>query len=224
MNVSKLRIVSYDDPRTRNEVGSMEVMINPETYNEKIEIKYSERQAQGTSGRLPKFTKIEPSKIDFEFLFDRTGVINDLPPGELGVDEDISTLKRLTVQYQGNKHRPRFVSIYWGTLQFDGCLKTMDISYNLFNSQGLPLRAVIKAGFIGAIEDDKRLALENSQSPDLTQIYTVKQGDNLPLLAHKMYGDSKYYIEIAKFNDLDDYRYLKTGDKIKFPPIELSDV
>jgi hypothetical protein len=219
MNVSKLKIVSYDDPKTKKVIDSMDAMINPETYNQKVEIKYSDKQAQGTTGKLPKFTKINPDKIDFELLFDRTGIINDLPPGDVGVDEDISKLKKLTVEYQGKNHRPRFVGIYWGTLKFDGCLETMDITYKLFNAEGMPLRAVVKTSFLGSIEDDKRLAKENSQSPDLTHVRTIKEGDTLPLLVYEMYGDQKYYIEVANFNNLKDFRYLKTGDKIKFPPI-----
>lgn len=218
--MSKLKIISYDDPVTRKAVDSMDVLINPESYNKKIEIKYSDKQPAGTSGKLPKFSKIEPDKIDFELFFDRTGVITDTPPGDLGVDEDINQLKSLTVEYQGNKHRPRFVSLYWGTLQFDGCLQTMDISYKLFDASGLPLRAVVKTSFIGSIEDAKRINTENSQSPDLTHVRLIKESDTLPLLCYQVYGDSKYYIEVARFNHLDDFRKLRKGQRIKFPPIE----
>lgn len=218
--MSKLKIVSYDDPKSRKPLDSMDVMVNPDSYNKKIEIKYSDKQPAGTSGKLPKFSKIEPDKIDFELLFDRTGVINDLPPGEIGVDEQIQKLKSLTVEYKGNKHRPRFVSIYWGSLKFDGCLETMDISYKLFDPEGLPLRAIVKTSFVGAIEDVKRLAKQNDLSPDLTHVRVIKNGDTLPLLSYEIYGDSKYYIEVASFNGLNDFRTLKQGDRIKFPPIE----
>jgi len=218
--MSKLKIISYDDPKTRKEIDSMVVLINPESYNKKIEIKYSEKQAAGTSGKLPKFSKIEPDKIDFELFFDRTGIINDQAPGDLGVEEDINKLKSLTVEYQGEKHRPRFVSLYWGTLKFDGCLETMDISYKLFDPRGLPLRAVVKTSFVGSVEDVKRLNKENSKSPDLMHVRVLKQGDTLPLLSYEIYGDSKYYIEVAKFNRLNDFRNIRIGDSIKFPPIE----
>ncbi len=217
--MSKLKIISYDDPKTRQAVDQMDVLINPESYNKKIEIKYSDKQPAGTSGKLPKFSKIEPDKIDFELFFDRTGVITDQPPGDTGVDEDIEKLKSLTVEYNGDKHRPRFVSLYWGTLRFDGCLQTMDISYKLFDPSGLPLRAVVKTSFVGSIEDIKRLNKENSQSPDLTHIRIVKGGDTLPLMCYRIYGDSKYYIEVAKFNKLNDFRNIKAGDRIVFPPI-----
>lgn len=218
--MSKLKIISYDDPKTRKKIDEMDVLINPESYNKKIEIKYSEKQPAGTSGKLPKFSKIEPDKIDFELFFDRTGVINDNPPGETGVDEDINHLKALTVEYQGNKHRPRFVSLYWGTLQFDGCLETMDISYKLFDAQGLPLRAVVKVSFVGSIEDVKRINQQNDQSPDLSHVRIVKEGDTLPLLCYDIYGDSKYYIEVAKFNQMDNFRSISKGQRIVFPPLE----
>lgn len=218
-NVSKMKIVAWSDPESREEEGNMTVQVNPETYSQKIEIKYSDKQAQGTSGKLPKFTKIEPQKMDFELMFDRTGVINGATAGELGVDEDIDKLQKLIVEYQGDKHRPRFVSIYWGTLQFDGALESMDISYKLFSSQGAPLRAIVKTTFIGSVGDKKRVAKENAQSPDLTKVRVIMEGDTLPLLCYKIYGDAKYYIEVAQVNNLNDFRYLKTGSKIKFPPL-----
>jgi len=218
-NVSKLKILSYSDPKMRVPDGFMDVMLNPDGYQQRIQLQYSEQQAPGTTGRLPKFAKKEPDKIDFELLFDRTGVVNGMPVGALGVDEDLTKLKRLTVEYKGEEHRPRFVSIYWGTLKFDGCLETMDISYTLFNPQGLPLRAVVQVSFIGSIEDEKRLHLENSSSPDLTHVRTVKAGDTLPLMCHRIYGDSKYYLAIAAVNELTDFRNLKEGSSLRFPPI-----
>lgn len=218
-NVSKLKILSYADPKMRIPEGFMNVMLNPDGYNQRIHIQYSEKQAPGTTGSLPKFSKKEPDKIDFELLFDRTGVVNGLPVGLMGVDEDINQLKQMTVEYKGVDHRPRFVSIYWGTLKFDGCLESMDIAYRLFNAQGLPLRAVVRVSFIGSIEDVKRLHLENASSPDLTHVRTVKAGDSLPLMCHRIYGDASYYVAVAAANQLTDFRNLKEGTIIKFPPL-----
>jgi len=64
------------------------------------------------------------------------------------------------------------------------------------------------------------LAKENSQSPDLTHIRIVKEGDTLPLLCHQVYGDPKYYIAVAAVNGLNDFRNLKKGERIMFPPLE----
>jgi hypothetical protein len=218
-NVTKMKIVAYSNPERKKEEGSLLVQVNPESYSQKIEIKYSDKQAQGTSGKQPKFTKIEPQKMDFELLYDRTGVINGAVAGELGVDEDIEALRKLIIEYKGESHRPRFVSIYWGTLHFDGCLESMDISYKLFNAQGAPLRAIVKTTFIGSIEEKKRVAKEDASSPDLTHIRTVTAGETLPLMCYNIYGDSRYYQEVARVNGLDNFRYLEAGLQLKFPPL-----
>lgn len=219
-NVSKLRIFSYPDADRKSSDANMEVLVNPESYSQKITVKFSEKQAPGTTAKLPKFSKIEPQKLDFELLFDSTGVINGVKDDTNGVESELAKFKKLVLEYKGDKHRPRFLSIYWGTLKFDCCLETLDITYKLFRADGLPLRALAKVGFIGIMDDTKRVSKENSQSPDLTHVRTVKEGDTLPLMSFQVYGDPKYYIEVANANGLNDFRNLKTGQKIKFPPIE----
>lgn len=219
-NVSKLKIFSYPDADRKSSDANMEVLVNPESYSQKITVKFSEKQAPGTTAKMPKFSKMEPQKLDFELLFDSTGVINGVRDETNGVESELAKFKKLVLEYKGDKHRPRFLSIYWGTLKFDCCLESLDITYKLFRSDGLPLRALAKVGFIGSMDDTKRVNKENSQSPDLTHVRTVNEGDTLPLLSFQIYGDSKYYIEVAKANGLNDFRNLKTGQKIKFPPIE----
>jgi len=218
-NVSKMLIFSYPDADRKTADGQMEVMVNPESYSQKINVNYAEKQAPGTTGMLPQFSRIEPQKLNFDLLFDSTGVINGIKNDANGVDAELEKFKKIVLEYKGDKHRPRFLSIFWGTLKFDCCLESLDITYKLFRPNGLPIRAVAKAGFIGAIDDIKRVAIENASSPDLTHVRTVNEGDTLPLMAFKIYGDPKYYIEVAKANGLNDYRNLVTGQKIKFPPI-----
>lgn len=217
-NVSKLKIFSYLDAERKQKAGEpMEVLLNPESYSNKISVQFSGKQVSGTSGILPKFNKIEAQKLDFELLFDSTGVINNM---KNGVDAELEKFKNLTLKYEGTIHRPRFLSLYWGTLKFDCCLESLDITYKLFQSDGLPLRAVAKVSFLGFMDDTKRVAKENASSPDLTHVRTVMEGDTLPLMSFRIYGDSKYYIEVAKANGLNSFRELKTGSRIVFPPIK----
>ena len=96
----------------------------------------------------------------------------------------------------------------------------MSIEFKLFGSDGTPLRAVAKTKFKGTVEDDLRVAKENNNSPDLTHIRIVNLGDTLPLMTYRIYGDSKYYLEVAKANNLNQFRKLEVGQKIMFPPIE----
>ncbi|NES40235.1 hypothetical protein [Moorena sp. SIO2C4] len=70
------------------------------------------------------------------------------------------------------------------------------------------------------IKDSKRIKLEKKSSPDLTHTRTIKAGDKLPVMAQEVYGDSAYYIQLARANNVNNFRKLKTGTTIKLPPIE----
>jgi nucleoid-associated protein YgaU len=47
----------------------------------------------------------------------------------------------------------------------------------------------------------------------------VKAGDSLPALCYQIYGDPGYYLEVARFNRLDDFRRLQPGTRVVFPPV-----
>jgi nucleoid-associated protein YgaU len=99
-------------------------------------------------------------------------------------------------------------------------LLTIDLVYNLFKPSGQPLRAKATCTFAISISDEVRLKLEDQHSPDLTHVRTVKDGDTLPMMCHEMYGDPKYYLEVARVNKLKNFRSLSVGEKIFFPPLD----
>jgi nucleoid-associated protein YgaU len=95
----------------------------------------------------------------------------------------------------------------------------MKINYKLFRPDGSPVRAEVDAKFKEILDPELRVAQENDQSPDLTHVRTVKDGDTLPLYCKDIYGDPKYYIEVARVNKLISFRNLKVGQRIEFPPL-----
>jgi len=233
--LAKLYITAFDKPDFKHKVdgGEFRTLLNPEKYTYKFKVEHDKKQASGTSAAAPKFSKILPENFELDFLFDRTGVITDygLPSKDpdkpkvfrdegTGVKKDIEAFKKVVLEYKGKLHRPYYLIISWGTLLFKGILEEMDITYKLFRPDGTPLRAVIHARFKGFIEDKLRNAKENKGSPDLTHVRFVKEGDTLPLMAYRIYGDPKYYLEVAKANNIVNFRKLKVGQKIFFPPIE----
>ncbi len=233
--LTKLKIKAFSDEKFSNEVadGEFSTLLNPETYVFKYKTEQNKDQASGTSKAAPKFNKSLPEDLELEFLFDRTGVLVDYnSPGTAGskifkdegggVIDDVEHFKKVVFDYNGEKHKPNYLKISWGTLLFKGSLTEMDVTFKLFKPDGTPLRAVAKAKFSGFVEDDLRVAMENNSSPDLTHLREVKEGDTLPLMTHRIYGDSKYYLEVAKFNNITNFRKLETGSQIYFPPIEKS--
>ncbi|MCG2418346.1 LysM peptidoglycan-binding domain-containing protein [Aequorivita sp. F47161] len=221
--LTKLKIIAFKDDKFTEKVDSGEFtsLLNPEKYTFKYKVEYTEAQGQGTSATQPKYLRSLPEDLDLQFLFDRTGVI-DGKKNTLGdgIIDEIEKFKRIVFDYNGDEHKPNYLMIGWGTLLFKGVLAEMSIEYKLFSSEGVPLRAVVTASFKGIVEDNLRVARENNNSPDLTHVRMVKEGDTLPLMTFKIYGDSKYYLQVAAVNNLVNFRRLKPGQEIIFPPIE----
>ncbi len=213
------------------------VQVNPESYRVNYKINYDRLPAHGNSGSEAKYTNTEPPTLEFDFLFDGTGVI---PPSAGPLDnvpiagaiadlfdgsETFDVVKELqkfarVVDYHGNDHRPRTVRLAWGTLVFDGVLSSLSVEYKLFKPDGTPLRAVAKAAFDGTVSDILRENQENNTSPDLTHVRTMRAGDKLPLLAMSIYRKADYYLEVARANKLYNFRNVRDGARVSFPPLD----
>ncbi len=222
--LKKLKLTAYEDVKFKNKVsdGEFTALINPETYSLNYKIEYNDKQGSGTSALESKFDKIVPPELEIQFVFDGTGAVSGTQnnSNDNSVIGEIQKFKDLLIKYNGDQHRPNFIQIAWGTLLFKGTLVNLSFEYKLFKPDGSPLRATAKTSFKGSVESDLRAAQENNSSPDLTHLRTVKAGDTLPLMAYRVYGDPKYYLEVAKYNNITNFRALKTGQKLFFPPLE----
>ncbi|WP_259070956.1 CIS tube protein [Mucilaginibacter sp. X4EP1] len=229
----KMKLVAYDDIGFTTQSGdSYEVLINPESYALTYASETSDKSAQGSSESITSFNKRSPQSLTFKFLFDGTGVIQrggggllsglavpGLPANKPDVMQDYQNFKSVVYQYAGDTHQPRFVQLQWGPLLYNCQATRMTITFKLFNPDGSPLRAEAECTFQGVIDEVKLAAIEGRQSPDLTHVRTVKDGDTLPLICYREYGDSKYYYQVAQFNGLTDFKNLQSGTKIILPPI-----
>ncbi len=221
--LGKLRIISFREPEMLpvHIIGVLETLINPEGYSRQYEIVYNTKDtSEGTENSDPTYSHTSPESMDFRFVFDRTGAIPTSPPLPGGVVADIALFKELTYEFHGDIHRPPYLHLIWGTLIFPCILKTMNIQYKLFKSDGTPIRAEIQATFSKFVDFDLRSKIMNLLSPDLTHYHEVKAGDTLPLLAHNIYGDAKHYLEVARINKLINFKSLTPGQKLVFPPLE----
>ena len=194
---------------------SFTVMFNPNTFTQKYEVEYQDRQGQGDTGSPQVFGKIKPQEHSFEFLFDGTGTAAD----KVEVQETVERFLTVTGKHDGEIHRPMYLKLSWGALISKCVLKSAEITYTLFKRDGKPLRAKVKATFAENIEDALRVAEERKSSPDLTHVHYVERGEHLSLLAHRYYGEAARYIQVAAYNQLKNYRRLELGQRLEFPPI-----
>jgi len=223
--LEKLTISAYTeaDLAESSLVGSFVTQVNPEKVSLKYEIESPEDQAQGTSGQSVQFGFLKPQEFSFEFMFDSTGAIpaaNGQGSDTSDVFDRVKDFLALVYDYNGEQHRPNYLKIVWGRVLFKCVLKTVNVDYRLFKADGTPLRAVANATFSGSVEEKERVAIEGSESPDITHSRRVKDGETLHQLTYEIYGDPKYYLEVAKANNLTNFRKLKTGQILYFPPIE----
>lgn len=217
--LEKLKIYAYSDPAFKEQVGEpFTVMMNPENYTQEIRMEFENGQGQGTSGSQPRFKLKPPEELSFEVLFDNTGLIDRNPREDIA--QDVENFKQFLMGYDGNIHQPKFFEFLWGKSLMKGICVLLNISYKLFNPNGTPIRAICKVSIRELKEEERRVVEERNSSPDLTHYRTVKKGDTLPLLCYHIYGHSKYYWQVAKVNGLSNFRELRPGDEIFFPPIE----
>lgn len=225
--LEKMLILAFETAKAAASGGvldakaTVEALINPETYTLEYKVKTAEGQGQGTSGAQQKFAYTMPEELSFEFLFDSTGIIDGHAKPE-GVFDDVDSFRKVLTEYRAASHEPYHLKLVWGNLIFTGRAVELAITYKLFNPDGQPIRALAKVKFKGSIEEQKRIAKEHPQSPDLTHIRQVKAGDTLPLMCLRVYGDPKYYLDVAQANGLSGFRALAPGRELLFPPLQKS--
>ncbi|MFP9114611.1 CIS tube protein [Flavobacterium sp. RHBU_3] len=238
--LKKLKISTYKDNTYKAtsliSETAFEVFINPTSYSMTYKTKFSEMQANGTPNVSAGFVASPPTDLQLEFLFDGTGVTQENSGNKLvnsiaeklsnkkafaikKVETQISDFYKATGKMDGKIHKPYEVVITWGTLEFKGTLSEFTLDYKLFDNEGNPLRAIGKAKFTESLSEELMNKTVKKESPDLTHKRIVKASDTLPMMCQNIYGDPKYYLEVAKVNGLVNFRQLTPGQEIYFPPV-----
>ena len=220
--LKKLIIKAFKDGKFTSAAGEFELPINPETYSQRFAIEYDNTTPPGSHGNDPKFLATTPQSLDLSFVFDGTGVIPNNPQEGKSVSEQIEDFLDIVYDMEGSIHRPKYLKILWGSLAFDCILSNLDIEYTLFKPDGQPLRAKLKANFESFIEASKRVKEEGKNSPDLTHMRTVQEGETLLYMVNNIYKDPSYYLEVARVNGLTNFRNLAVGTQLIFPPVDKS--
>jgi hypothetical protein len=224
---------------TKMTIGTFEVQVNPDKVNYDRSIKYNEETITGANRAVATFKAYGEEEIKFSLTFDGTGVI---PPknfdpnaaatgyvqGMAGVsppsDDVIKTLEefeKIVFTFNGEEHGPNKVDIRWGSLHIKNCyIKTYNVVFTLFSPEGKPIRATVALAFKCIMDQIQRVKEANTSSPDLTHLKTIRMGDELFILCNEIYKSPKYYLQVAEKNNILNFRNLKAGSKLLFPPLE----
>lgn len=217
MGQDKMTITAYsDNSYSGNGTGSITVQINPASYTHNHTVNYDNSTPQGAPGTSLKFKGIPPETISFEIYFDATGAI---PNSTSSVKDQIDLLKKTSFTYNGSIHEPNYLIISWGSLVFKCKLTSLNLTYSLFKGDGTPLRAKAAVNFEEAVDNQVIAKEANNESPDLTHFVIFKAGQSLSTLCYTYYKSPIYYLQVAQYNNLINFRDIKPGTKLYFPPI-----
>jgi Contractile injection system tube protein len=236
--VNKLRISSFHMPSSGSALsvlssiaqmasgGIFELQINPEQYARNFKINYHNPDEQGNT---------KPEILDLKFTIDGTGVVPIQQPAldlvtqafaaadtdaQLGfVAAKLAQLQMVVYGVQDESHRPPFMVVNWGKLVFLGQLLEMVQTVTLSHFTGVPLRVEVNLKVQEYKLPSIAAAALSFLSPDLTRQRIVKSSDTILTLTKEVYEKPDYYLEVAKANELTNFRKLKTNTHLIFPPV-----
>jgi hypothetical protein len=203
------------------ELDSKTLPLNPSGYTRKF--KARGKSNSGSCGEklkadgkifTPKTVQFK-EEISLKLTLDHTGVIPD--------SEDVVTivewLEKFIAGYNGEQHSTPYVQLEWGYLNMKGQLLDMEVDFQMFNQDGIPLRAGVSLTVGEVYEPGVQEAQNQSSSPDLTHARVVRAGDTLPALCQAIYKDPSLYMQVAEANGLASFTQLTPGETIYFPPL-----
>ena len=199
--------------------NTFQFMLNPSEYDHSFGIEYNKKNAIGQSGSDTRFSGVKPEKLKFTTLMDGSGAIAAADGSATDVKDQLKALKAIIYNYDGDKHEPSHVRVLYGSQIFFGRLESMSVDNTLFKPSGEPLRSKIRLEFAGFMSKEEEALRANRSSPDMSHLIEVKAGDTLPLLCYRVYRDSSYYLDIARENNITDFRDITPGSKLHFPPL-----
>jgi nucleoid-associated protein YgaU len=211
-----LKILPVGDNGLPNGVPFL-AMFNPETIAISETIEWEERAASGSEGADQTFVRTPGRTFTIEIVLDGTGVNTN--GVKIPVTAQVLLFRLATTKVSGTEHTPNKLLLQYGLLILNCKLQSSTVTYTMFDMFGLPIRAKISASFKEFVASGLMAKLAMLSSPDLTHSVTVNEWDILPLLTHNIYKKQEYYLQVAKVNKLKNFRKLKAGSTLIFPPL-----
>lgn len=230
--LGKVKFIFYPDDQKPG-IGGIpyEPVYNPTEFSVSYGTEYDGGELPINADVSKKYMSTAPRSLSMKLFFDGTGAspssssLGAIAANTLGihvntVDIQIETFIGLATTVNKEKHRPRYVMVIWGSFIMTGVVTTLNVNYTMFQPDGRPLRATMDITIKENIASTLITKLLNLLSPDLSKSIVVQEGDTLPLLCYQEYNDASLYPKIAEVNNLKNYRKLKQGMELLFPPID----
>jgi nucleoid-associated protein YgaU len=214
-------------PEPASNLPPIVALFNPNTYSITKSVSWSAAgvngQANGGTDRRKnapplQFGGGECRSLSLELFFDTTEETDSAKKDVRHLTNQIVKLTRIVRDL--DPQRPPVCVVSWGKetppgsdFPFTGVVTQLTQSFNLFLSDGRPVRANLTAAFLEYLDPTKD-QLEND--PEFTT-RVLKRGDSLSSISAEVYGDPTMWRVIAEANRLDDPRQVPVGLRLNIP-------
>ena len=163
----------------------------------------------------PQYVGSTNRTLSFNVLLDEWDALNGRDVGEM-----VATLQRFmdpsSDQPSDEVPLPPRMSFHWGSFIFTGYVTKADAVFTMFRQNGSPARAEVDVQMTEHV-DTPGAQNPTSGGPAGRRTRTVREGDNLPLIAYREYGSSAGWRAIAEANGIDDPFDLQPGAELLVP-------
>jgi hypothetical protein len=207
---------------------TIKVLFNPTEYTITKTNTWNFKEVQGASLPPAEFGGGNPREIALSLLLDASL----LEGGQSVMSVTNSLFKMMDVgdgqPAAGTRSAPPFVTFRWGAVDtFKAACLSLTVAYQLFRPNGDPIRADVKLQLkqAGPASTASSSSAQTGTNPTTRAIpglgvHTVQDGDSLPSIAYRAYGDANRWRAIAEANDVDDPLRLRRGTPLMLPRLE----
>jgi contractile injection system tube protein/LysM domain-containing protein len=204
------------------------VLFNPTEYTITKTNTWNFKEVQGSSLPPPEFGGGSPRQISLSLLLDNS-VLDD-SQSVLQITQDLFKMMEVGDGQSpgGARAQPPYVTFRWGAVDtFKAVCTSLTCAYQLFQPNGDPIRAEVKLDLKQAEPASTASANSANLGTNPTTraiagagVHTVQDGDSLPSIAYRAYGDATRWRAIADANGIDDPLRLRRGTPLMLPRLE----
>ncbi|MFI5806711.1 LysM peptidoglycan-binding domain-containing protein [Streptomyces sp. NPDC051561] len=169
-------------------------------------------------GAKPEFLGPDAREMNVEIFLDTS-----MKPTSNSVLKQVETLLSCCETTQksidADQPSPPWVVLEWGsfsTARFVAYVSSVEASYTLFSTTGVPIRATCRMQ-LNEVPGDKKNQNPTSGALTAQRVHRVVAGDTLQSLAWREYGDATVWRAIAEANGIDDPSRLPNGSQLLMP-------
>jgi nucleoid-associated protein YgaU len=203
--------------------GPMDCLFNPKDYSVTKANGWDAKAKKGATAEQPQFTGGQPREMTLQLLFDTTLLAPPVSVKDI-TDKLFAAMDATVGGASGGaakkqEKRPRTITFTFGTFSFIGVAKSLTVQYLLFKPDGEPLRADVK---LALVQWDVPVEGQNptTRSTGALSSHLVRDGDSLPSIAYKAYGDATMWRAIAEDNGIDNPLRLTSGRTLRVPEVD----